>query len=114
MPCALDITAELSLLAEGRETFIEADGKIVTIRLPDLRTGLYLAKPFSRRHTRQSSLGKVQQGLSAINIELECRVGNQLIARLTPGSRPGMLSKLLGLGALELKLSGILRALFAR
>ena len=111
----LAVTAELSLqAATGEAVTVTADGAVVTVTLPHLRLHPgRLGLPVDRKG-REAMLARLQRGLQVVDLTLQVRVRETLLAQLAPHSQPGALSRLLGLGPLQLRPWSVLRALLRR
>jgi len=113
MLAPLNVFADLRLETEnGKEILVSANRALITVTLPTLWLGRPALRPIEQRSSRTALIGRVQDGLKATGLQLELRCADVLIAELNPGSRPTILSSMLGLGSLELNFSGIVRSLF--
>ncbi len=111
----LAVTVDLSLLpAQGEAVTVTADGSVITLSLPRLFPRRWPPGLLSDRGRRALLLARLQRGLQVADLSLQVRVHEQIVARLTPQSRPTLLSRLLGLGSVEVRLLPGLRALLRR
>ena len=111
----LALTVDLSLLsAQGEAVTVTADGSVITLSLPRLFSRRWPPGPLSDRGRRALLLARLRRGLQVADLSLQVRVRQQVVAQLTPQSRPTLLSRLLGLGAVEVRLLPSLRALLRR
>lgn len=95
------------LLAKGR-------GDTVSVDLPSLWASRSLAKQSPGRLKRAQAIGELQAGLRHAGLTLQVRVAGRPVAHLAPDSKATLLSRLLGLGAMQLKPLSLLLALFRR
>jgi hypothetical protein len=111
----IDVLGELSVLGEGGENLrISGTGEVISVDLPSLWAGRSLARQTGGRSQRQQLIGRLQAGLRFADLTLQVRVGGKPIARLAPHSEGTLLSRLLGLGALELSPVAVIAAAFRR
>jgi len=113
MPAPLDVFAALSLTTDdGKVISVQGEKNIVAVELPDVWSSYSLIRRFAAPEQRPVMLGNMQQGLLMADLTLEFRVSSRRIARLRPQSRPNWLSRLLGLGSLEINPFALLLAVF--
>jgi len=108
-PLAVD--GDLLLSADGQSVSVTASGTVITVTLPWLWSRQWAVGPLADRSQRQSLLAGLQRALQAADLTLQFEVRRQVVARLGPLSRPTLLSRLLRLGAVEVRLVRCLRAL---
>jgi hypothetical protein len=114
-PAPLAIDADLSLLAaDGEVVTVTATDSVIDVTLPQLWSRHWAMGPLADRRQRQSLLARLQRGLQVADLTLRFRVRQHVVAQLRPHSRPTRLSRLLGLGAVEVFVMPVLRALFGR
>jgi hypothetical protein len=114
-PAPLAIHADLALLAaDGAVVTVTASGSVIDVTLPHLRSRHWAVGPLADRGQRQSLLAGLQHGLQVADLTLRFKVRKHVVAQLRPHSRPTRLSRLLGLGAVEVFVMPVLRALFGR
>ena len=100
----IDVNGKLSVTAEtGEQFFIEAGGDQIAINLTNLWIGRSLAKQGLGRKKRQAMIRKVHATLRRTDLSLRVRIAGQSVAYLSPESKESLLSRLFGLGPLELK-----------
>jgi hypothetical protein len=110
----LAVSADLSLRSARGETIaVTAGGAVITVTLPRLRLASAFGAVADRR-SRAMLLAGLHRGLQAADLTLQVEVRRRVVARLSPRSRPTLLSRLLGLGALQLRPLSIGRALLGR
>lgn len=111
----VDVLGELSVTGEGGEQLqVEGRGDAISIALPSLWVGRSLARQTAGRSKRQWVVIKLQAGLRRADLTLHVHVAGRPIARLAPHSKATLLSRLLGLGAVEIKPMGPLLSAFRR
>ncbi len=111
----IDVLGELSVTGEGGEQLrLDGQGDAITVTLPNLRAGRSLAKQTAGRLKRKELLGRLQKALRLADLTLQVHVAGTPVARLTPHSEASLLSRLLGLGAVELKPMALILAVFRR
>jgi hypothetical protein len=114
-PAPLAIHADLSLLAaDGSVVTVTATDAVIDVTLPRLRSRHWAMGPLANRRQRQSLLARLQHGLQATDLTLRFKVRQHVVAQLRPHSRPTRLSRMLGLGAVEVRVMPVLLALFGR
>lgn len=104
---ALDIVADLRIDAGGSEVVIRSEPGGMVVTLPALRAGLALLGPRSARRARITELDRE---LRTLGLHSVVRWRTQDIARFGKGTRAGIITKLLGLGPLELHPGHVLTA----
>lgn len=108
----LAVFAELSLLAASGEVIaVTAAGPVITVSLPRLRSQYGRGSPLSDRSQRKRLLASLHEGLRAADLTLRFEVKRRVVAQLRPESKPTLLSRLMGLGAIELRVIPCLLAL---
>ena len=104
MSVPVDVSGKLSVTAEsGEQFFLEAEGDEIAINLTNLWIGRSLAKQSPGRKNRQAMIRKVHATLRRTDLNLRVQIAGQSVAYLSPESKESLLSKLFGLGAVELK-----------
>jgi hypothetical protein len=114
-PAPLAVHADLSLLAaDGEVVTITAAESVIDVTLSRLWSRHLAIGPLADRRQRQSLLALLQRGLQVADLTLRFKVRQHVVAQLRPRSQPTRLSRLLGLGAIEVYVMPCLRALFGR
>lgn len=114
-PAPLAVRADLSLLSAGGEVVtVTATDSIIDLTLPSLWSRHWTTGPMADRRRRQWLLVRLQRGLQVADLTLRIKVRQHVVAQLRPHSQPTRLSRLLGLGAVEVRVIPGLRALFGR
>jgi hypothetical protein len=116
MDVPLNVFAQLSVLSDRGETIsVSAENQTITVDLPDFWTSRALVKrQFPTRANRETSIDQLHNGLKQTDLAIEFRVARRLVARLNPRSQPNTLSRLLGIGPVELLPIPLLLSLFQR
>ncbi len=111
----VDVLGELSLTGGGGEQLqVEGRGDAIAVTLPSVWAGRSLARQAAGRAKRQGVINILQAGLRRADLTIHVHIAGRPIARLAPYSKATWLSRLLGLGAVELKPTGLLLAVFRR
>ncbi len=114
-PAPLAIHADLSLrAADGAVVTVTATDTVIDVTLPRLWSRHWAMGPWAYRRRRQPLLARLQRGLQLADLTLRFKVRQHVVAQLRPDSQPTRLSRMLGLGAVELYVVPLLRALFGR
>jgi hypothetical protein len=114
-PAPLAVHADLALLAtDGDVVTITAAESVIDVTLSRLWSLQFATGPLADRRQRQSLLVRLQRGLQVADLTLRLKVRQHVVAQLRPRSQPTRLSRLLGLGAIEVYVIPGLRALFGR
>jgi hypothetical protein len=109
---SLAVTADLSLATPGGEAVtVVADGAVITVNLPRLWSRQWAPGPLADRGPRQMLLARLHRGMQMADLTVQFKVQRQVVAQLSPQSRPTQLSRLLGVGAVRVNLIPCLRAL---
>ena len=99
----LDITTDLCVSIAGNTLNVQANGRLITLALPNLQAGRELCKTWRSHHDRGNWFGGVMALLAHGDLQLEIQLSGRMIARLSVGVRPSLASWLLGLRPLELR-----------
>ncbi len=111
----VDVLGQLSVTGErGVQVEVEGRGDSISLALPSLRVARSLAREAAGRSKRLAMITRTQAGLRRADLTLQVHVAGRPIARLAPRSKATLLSRLLGLGAIELQPVGLLLAVFRR
>ena len=113
-PSPLEVVGQVMVEMGGGSARIEALGDRIVVELPSLGAGLSSIRGLSSGRGRGESIRKVDAALRGAGLSLEVAVGGRTVGRLGEGSRPGLASKLLGLGPFELLLGGVLASFGGR
>jgi hypothetical protein len=96
------------------ELRVAARGAVISVHLPSLSAGRSLAGQAAKRSKRREAISRLHAGLRFADLTLKVRVGGTLIAHLAPNSKTTLMSRLLGVGPMELKPLGLFLALIRR
>jgi len=110
MPNAIDVVGQLSVeMGGGGMARVEARGETIVVELPSLRAGLATLRRWpGGRSRRAASIGRIHDVLTAAGLSLSVRAGPATIGRLGVGARPGLASRLLALGPMEILVDGLI------
>jgi len=112
-PAPLGIHGELSLLAaDGEAVTVTATDSVIDVTLPQLWSRHWAIGPLADRRQRPLLLARLQRGLQVADLTLRFKVRQHVVAQLRPHAQPTRLSRVLGLGAVEVYVMPVLRALF--
>jgi hypothetical protein len=113
MSAPLDVSGRLSLTDENGETILlSAEKEIITVMLPSMWVGRPILRQLTNRRQRSWMIENVHGGLKLADLMIEFRIADRVIALIAPQSRPGLVSRILGFGPVELKIVPILLSLF--
>ena len=104
MSLPLDVLADLNLAVDGEDISIEGDGDRIVVDLPSLRAGRRLVNsgPFALGR-RSAQMNQLHRSLQGAGLSVEVRLQGDPIARVGAGAQPGLLSRALDLGAVEVR-----------
>lgn len=104
MATPLDVLANLSMVANGEDVRVHADGGTVVVELSSFRAGTSLLSllPLQGREGAQH-LARLSDALRAADLTVEVRVRGDVIARLGAKAQAGSASRLLSLGEVEVR-----------
>jgi len=95
----------LSLIEnDGKEILVCAHNGVIAITLPSLWTKYPLKDRFVERNQREKMPGDLHQGLKNVNLNIELRVADRVIATIGPKTKVDFISKLFGFGPVRLKI----------
>jgi hypothetical protein len=103
MPSALDISANLAVSIDSDTMTVHAEQSCIQIDVPSLGSVLTHVKPWLSRSKRHVILRRIDAALTAASLEVHIRLAGRTIARLGTAARPGLISRLLGFGPVELR-----------
>ena len=110
-PSALDVVGQVMVEMGGDSASIEAVGDRIVVRIPSFRSGLRTIRGWSRGPGRGESIGRIHEALKVTRLSLEIVMGGRTVGRLGVGATPGRVSRLLGLGPMEIEWGGVLGSL---
>lgn len=111
LPLALDGSLRLQT-PQGDLIQVVAEGPFLFVRLANWRCVLSILRNLPGRQQRRSQLLKLSTALAAHDLTVQASIATHTIATLAPESNAGVVSRLLGLGPVELQPIAILRAMF--
>lgn len=115
MSVPLDVSGQLSLTDKnGKEILVSAEKEIITVMLPSLWAGSSILRQLSNRRQRTRMMENVHAGLKHADLMIEFRIAHRVIALIGPQSRPGLISRIVGIGPVQMKIVPILLSLFKR
>ncbi len=100
----LDLIGRVMVEMGGESAGVEALGDRIVVEL----AGLSSLRRWSKGRGGIGSIRRIHDTLNATGLTLEVVAGGRVVGRLGSGARPGLASKMLGLGPLEILLGGIL------
>ncbi len=98
---AVDFDADFVASLEGDEVRVTADGSVITVAVPDMTMGLRLWNNTAPRYKERAALELLDQTLRSLDVNLAIQVAGQTVARVGKAARPGLTSRVLGLGPVE-------------
>ncbi len=101
----LELTAE-----DGSLIAVRGERESLLVELPSLGAGRALLRSRPARRRRLQLLGALHGALRTADVSLRITVAERQVASLAPESQPTLLSRLLGLGAVQLRPLSLLRA----
>ena len=114
MPVSLDLHAHVVVSIGADDVVVQAEHANITVHLPTLRLGLAYARQWPTRRQRVEFLDRVHAGLTVAGLRVRVQLAGSTIARLGAQSCPGLASRLLGLGSLEVRLTRLVGAMWSR
>ena len=112
IPAPLAVSAQLSLLAgSGDAITVTATDSLIVVALPRLSSLRSAMGPLADRRQRRHLMARLQDGLRVADLTVHFRVKSYLVAQLRPESEGTWLSRLLGLGGMEVRVIPCLLAL---
>lgn len=104
MAMPLDVLANLSMVANGDDVNVRADGSTVVVELSSFRAGTSLLGlvPLQGRAGAQH-LARFNDALRMADLTVEVRVREDTVARLGAKAQAGSVSRLLSLGEVEVR-----------
>ena len=103
MPSDFDISASLDVSIDRDTIAVHAAQNRIQIDVPKLRSAIVHLKPWLSRSKRHIILHRVHAALTAAGLEVHIRLAGRTIARLGAAAHPGLISRLLGYGPVELR-----------
>ena len=104
MAVAVDIFAHLIISNGSDRIAVEAEHSRIRIDIDTLGTAIDFANQNAHQWQWRKRLNWFQEGCQAAGLDIYVCLAGKPIARLGPHARPGLTSRLLGLGSVELHL----------
>lgn len=112
MSTSLDVSAQLSLTNEnGKNILVSAEKQTITVILPTLWVANTALKQATLGRNRSLMIADAHAVLKHTDLMIEFRIADRVIALIGPQTRSSLLSRLVGLGSIELKIVPILLSL---
>ena len=111
----LAVFAQISLLTTtGDAVSVTAADTVITINSSKFVWRYSTLGPLADRGQRTYLLTRLHEGLRLTDLTVQFQVRQRVVAQLRPRSEPTLLSRLLGLGAVEVRFIPCLLALLRR
>lgn len=115
MTNSLDIDVRLDCVAGEVPVTISGSGDTLRVNVTSFGDLFKISKLHRLGHSgRISVVGKMHSALKAGNLSAFFYIADRHVAALTPHYKIGIFNRLTGLGPLQLKLTGLIAALFAK
>ena len=111
MPGALDVVGQVMVEMGGESARIEAMGDRIVVEFPSFRAGASALGRGPRGRGRRDVLLRIHQALTAAGLTLQIDIGPSTVGVLGVEARPGLPSRLLGVGPLEVRLGKLFGSL---
>lgn len=108
------LSARLVLSLGNDDFLVNAIDDQVVVDLPSWRAGLALLRLQPARGRRAHFLAQAQQEIAAADLRVQFRLAGRTVARLGLKTQTRLLSRLLGLGLLELRPLQLLLSVWGR
>ncbi len=110
----LDIAGSVSISANDQQMRFWGDGEIVHLNLENSSAGAQLLKLTPAKDSKKQLLAKIHQSLCFADITLQVDLNGRMIGRLGKRARPGLWSRILGLGPMQIRLFPWIRIWFSQ
>ena len=114
MLAPLALSARLVLSLEDDQFLVNAKDGAIVVDLPSLRAGLAVMRLQLVRGGWGQLFTQAQRGIAGVNLSVQFRLAGKIVARLGADTRPGIVSRLFGLGPLELQPLQLLLSVWSR
>ncbi|MGE0825965.1 MAG: hypothetical protein AB7G75_22440 [Candidatus Binatia bacterium] len=111
---SLALSARLVVSCGDNDFLVNATHDLVVVDLPSLRAGVALLRLQPARGGREHLIAHLQRVMTIGDLKMHFRLAGRIVARLSPEARPGLLSRLLGLGSLALQPFQLFLCLWSR
>ncbi len=105
----LEIEADLELTVEGERARVSGEGSTLVIDLPSLGAARRLLRYLPPSDSARDTVHDLDDGLRAVGMTVDVRVDGVTVARSGSAARPGGISRLFGMGEVELGPGALLR-----
>jgi len=110
----LALSARLVLSLENDDFLVDATDDKIVVDLPSWRAGLAVMRLQRRRGGWKQLFTQAQHWIPVANLSVRFRLAGRIVARLGSDTQPGIVSRLLGLGPLELRPLQLLLSMLSR
>ena len=112
----LDLDADLSLSVDGEPVSVHSEGDELVATFRSVRKALSVLRtlPFPTGPGRRATIRTASGMIMVTGLDVLVRVGRRTVARAGPAARPGVLSRLLKLGNVQLFARQVLLASVGR
>jgi hypothetical protein len=107
----LDIESTLTLEIDGETASIRGEGDVLVVDVPSRRMARSLLSALPPAGRRRDTVHQMDDLLQAVGLTLDLRVDGGTVAKAGRRAKPGGLSRLLGLGPVEIPSGAITREL---
>ncbi|MEP0546542.1 MAG: hypothetical protein ABJF88_06395 [Rhodothermales bacterium] len=99
----LDIDADLSLSVDGEPISVHSEGDELVATFRSVRKAISVLRtlPFPTGPGRRATIRTASGVIAVTGLDVLVRVGRRTVARAGPAARPGVLSRLLRLGNVQ-------------
>ena len=104
----LDIVGEVQARLNDDAILVTAERDTILVDLPRRRLGLRALRRSGGRAHREEVLRGMQATLQLADLTVHFRLMGRIVARLGAGTRPGVLSWVLGVRPLQIRPAGLL------
>lgn len=101
MPQPLDVIADLNLDVNGEDVQVRGQGERIVVELPSLQAGRDLFNTDILGHGGRDMLNRMGEALQQADLTAEVKLEDTTVARLGRDAEPGAVTRLLGLGNVE-------------
>jgi hypothetical protein len=108
------LSARLVLSLEDNDFLVHATDEQIVVDLPSWRAGLTVLRLQRLRGGWGQFLAQAQRWMPVAEFAVQFRLAGNVVARLGPDTRPGIVSWLFDLGPLEVRPLQLLRSLWSR
>ena len=108
------LSDRLVLSLEDNDFLVNATDEKIVVDLPSWRAGLTVLRLQRLRGGWGQFLSQAQRWMPVADFAVQFRLARNVVARLGPDTRPGIVSWLFGLGPLEVRPLQLLRSMWSR